>query len=226
MATPLATINDNLTDFRSTQSTTGIHSTAPLLTSDLSQRGSVTNPNKTQLIDPSLNRAAYDIRVNFDGKRPITIFRHLNSDGSEGDIFGRLEWHDVFPDQMSFMGAKTVRKTSFFSKAGAFGVVFRDDMKRKYTWKGLGSGLQLELHAEDNFNPETPIARFQKTRLDYSTEPATAFPASLYLAPRAMEIKELVIFTFFVLEKVRRTNENSSGNKLATENLTSRAPWQ
>ncbi|KAG9039452.1 hypothetical protein FRB95_010741 [Tulasnella sp. JGI-2019a] len=205
---------------------TELNSLTPLLLSDASQRGSITvytftndNPNKTQLVDDSLKRVVYDVRVDFEGKRPITFMRHLNADGSQGEIFGQLEWHDFFPDQMTFKGSKKVKKTSFFSKAGMFGVSFKDDQGRKYTWKGLGAGLQLQLHADDNFNPNMPIAQFQRTRRDYSTQPATVFPAMLFMTPRGVEIKELVIFTFLVLEKVRRTDENSTTNKLEAENL-------
>lgn len=58
-----------------------------------------------------------------------------------------------------------------------------------------------------------PIAQFQKSRYDHSVDPPAPYPAILFLTPRAMEVKELVIFTFLVLEKARRTKEASEGNR-------------
>jgi hypothetical protein len=71
----------------------------------------------------------------------------------------------------------------------------------------------LQLHAADSPNPKLPIAQFQKTRWDVSTEPPTRYPAQLFLTARAKEIEELVIFTFLVLEKKRRSKETSEGSR-------------
>ncbi|KAG9011054.1 hypothetical protein FRB94_008964 [Tulasnella sp. JGI-2019a] len=232
MATPSASITDTFANITSRLSSqpTDLESLATLLPSHPTQRSTVTvytlsndNPSKTQLYDDSTRRATYDVHVDFNRKRPMTCMRHLNADGSDGETFGCIEWHDFWPDQISFKGAKMIRKSSFFTSAGpmSYAVRFKDDQGRKYTWKGLGAGLQLELRAEDNFNPKVPIAQFQRTRYDRSTEPATPFPAMLFLTSRAMEIKELVIFTFFVLEKARRTNENSELNRADGEKTQS-----
>ncbi|KAG8906399.1 hypothetical protein FRB99_006994 [Tulasnella sp. 403] len=197
---------------------------ATLLPSHPSQRSNVTvwtfsndNPNNTRILD-SNNEAIYEIKPDFEGKRTMTNMRRLKEDGSAGAVFGYIEWHDYTPDKICFNGGEKIRKGSFFSSAGpmSYAVTFKDTQGRRYTWKGLGAALQLALHANDSVNPKLPIAMFQKSRYDRSVEPPEPHPAQLFLTDRAMEVKELVLFTFLVLEKGRRTKEASEDNRMSS----------
>jgi hypothetical protein len=55
------------------------------------------------------------------------------------------------------------------------------------------------------------IAGFKRSRLDHAT--GVVSPAVLTLSPRAVEIIDLVVVTFLVLEKQRRIDDTSSNNK-------------
>ncbi|KAG8969232.1 hypothetical protein FRC03_003757 [Tulasnella sp. 419] len=224
MAAPSETLNDGLVSTAETVTNgeqTAMDAAETLVDGDPSQRSTVTvltftndNPNNTRILNAD-RQVIYEVKPDFTGKRTMTNFRRFNPPGSgEGEVFGVLEWHDTFSDKISFNGGEMVKKSNFFKKSGLISFVlrFKDDQGRKYTWKGLGSGLQLALHAEDSPN-KLPIAQFQKTRYDHSTDPPTHFPAQLFLTPRAVEIQDLVVFGFCVLEKDRRINETSSQNR-------------
>ncbi|KAG8740727.1 hypothetical protein FRC10_003932 [Ceratobasidium sp. 414] len=55
------------------------------------------------------------------------------------------------------------------------------------------------------------IAGFKKSRLDHAS--GVVSPAVLTLSPRAVEIADLVVVSFLVLEKQRRMDDASSNNK-------------
>jgi hypothetical protein len=112
-------------DLTTLDTVTNADTTATLLPSHPSQRSSVTiwtlsndNPSNTRIMDVS-GKVLYDIRPDFDSKRTYTNMRRVNADGTEGEIFGFIEWHDYLPDKISFQGGPKVRKSSFFSSGGA-----------------------------------------------------------------------------------------------------------
>ncbi|KAG8954432.1 hypothetical protein FRC04_011759 [Tulasnella sp. 424] len=233
MATPSQTINDGqvetLIDGQATL--TEEEQIATLVPSHPSQRSSVTvwvlsndNPSNTKILDTTdHNKAIYLVKPDFNGKYTITNMYRMQDGGTEGEIFGYIEWHDILPDQISFKGAKKVRKGSYFSNGGSFAHNFKDEQGRKYTWKGIGSGLSPSLHCDDNFNRKVPIAQFTRSRLDHSVDPPAVVPAQIYLTPRALEIKDLLLFTFLVLEKGRRSKETSEGNRMSAWRAESQA---
>ncbi|KAG8931071.1 hypothetical protein FRC01_001888 [Tulasnella sp. 417] len=226
MATPSQTTNDGqaetLIDGQATL--TEEEQISTLVPSHPSQRSSVTtwtlsndNPHNTKILDTSdHNKAIYLVKPDFNGKYTMTNMYRLKEDGTEGDNFGFIEWHEILPDQISFNGAKKVRKGSYFTNGGSFAHSFKDEQGRKYTWKGIGAGLTPSLHCDDNFNRKVPIAQFTRSRLDHSVEPAAVIPAHIFVTPRAMEIKDLLLFTFLVLEKGRRSKETSEGNRMSS----------
>ncbi|KAG8984177.1 hypothetical protein FRB90_005488 [Tulasnella sp. 427] len=193
---------------------------ATLVPSHPSQRNSVTiwtlsndNPHNTKILDTTdHNKIVYNIKPDFEGKHTMT---NMYKGEGEGTPLGYIEWHEFFSDQISFKGAKKVKKGSYFSNGGSFAHTFKDEQGRMYKWKGIGPGLVPSLHCDDNFNPKVPIAQFTRSRMDRSVNPPAVVPAQIFLTPRAMEVKDLVLFTFMVLEKGRRSKETSEGNRMS-----------
>lgn len=106
-------------------------------------------------------------------------------------------------------------------------MTFKDDAGRQFKWKGNAPGLALEvcsrlppsqrprpnncylqLFSEDDKFAQ-PIARFHRSRKDNRTDPPGQIPATLVLAPRAVEIQDLVVSSFLFLDRARRISETS-----------------
>ncbi|QRV75065.1 hypothetical protein RhiJN_03080 [Ceratobasidium sp. AG-Ba] len=147
-----------------------------------------------------------------DGKDMITTYRKSENgpavDWESAPIIGSLEWREVFSDKLSLAGkapmsSGNILKKTIFSTT----VKFSDDQGRKYEWRGYGAGLQM-LFEKDG---KEGIAGFKKSRLNHAT--GAVEPAVLTLSPRAMEIADLVVVSFLVLEKQRRIDDTSSNNK-------------
>jgi len=82
-------------------------------------------------------------------------------------------------------------------------VAFKDDSGRRYRWKGTALGQSLQLFTEDD-NFRQPIARFYKSTMSSKTDPPSMTPATLVLASRAEEIRDMVVASFIFVERERR----------------------
>jgi len=141
MATPSATLNDGpITTDHALRTTDGTDTLSPLLQSTRDTPGSqITtftltndNPNKTKFNNDS-GVTLYDISPDFTGKRTMTYMKHV-VDGTVGDVFGYIEWHDAFPDKISFAGSSPVWIHSFFDGGGPLKLYvapIKIDRKRK-----------------------------------------------------------------------------------------------
>lgn len=113
-----------MNDEKTITDTLDVDDLTTLVPSHPSQRSNITvwtlsndNPSKTQILDSSM-RPIYDVKVDFGSKQTTTNMRKVNLDGTLGEVFGFLEWHDFLPDKLSFNGGPKVRKSSYFSSAG------------------------------------------------------------------------------------------------------------
>ena len=103
--------------------------------------------------------------------------------------------------------------------------------KKKFSWKEANDGLKMEvsftpLHVEpmtepskhqlyqDGAKDKGPVATFTKRRrvTDTSTTCPTSVisPAKLVLDDRGVEMRDLVVITFCLVEKARRKKEDST----------------
>ncbi|KAF8518113.1 hypothetical protein BU17DRAFT_48928 [Hysterangium stoloniferum] len=118
---------------------------------------------------------------------------------SSGETIATLTWREMLPDKITFKGSAAMSidnwmKPEFLHSHHA---AFSDDQKRKYHWKNIAAGLEMELHAEDT--PDTPIASFTKNLNVHQ----------LNLTKRATEIYELCVVSFIFLEKKLSLQEAS-----------------
>ncbi|KAI5116332.1 hypothetical protein M0805_002577 [Coniferiporia weirii] len=123
----------------------------------------------------------------------------------EGETLAALAWHDVRSDRVVFgidveLAADGGIGIGAERSAGLRTVTFEDEKKRGYKWKGCGSGVSLELYADDA--PSSPIAQFKKSHVR-TQKPASC---SSHHAHRSSSILSF-------LEKNRRARDNSTQNK-------------
>jgi len=168
------------------------------------------NPSSTSLLDiftPSENdKPAYKAFTEFTGSKTVTKVTN-----AEGDIIASLEWREMLPDKVAIRNKPSVNLSSWM-KSGLLPlspVTFQDDEGRKYQWKNVAAGLNLELYANDT--PGGPIAAFCKSRVNRTANTST--PAMLIMTARAQEIAETCVVSFLFLEKKRRMREHSSQNR-------------
>ncbi|KAG8693119.1 hypothetical protein FRC12_013036 [Ceratobasidium sp. 428] len=187
--------------------------TAEVTTPNLELVFNKDNPSNCILTPSNGSGPCYSAVAKLRGEDMITTYRKSQS-GSTDDwestpIIGSLEWREVFSDKLALAGKPLVSSGKILKKKMfSTTVSFSDDQGRKYEWRGYGAGLQMVLFEKDG---KDGIAGFKKSRLNHASGVVT--PAVLTLSPRAVEIIDLVIVTFLVLEKQRRIDDNSSNNK-------------
>ncbi|KAK0223186.1 hypothetical protein IW262DRAFT_1295025 [Armillaria fumosa] len=129
-----------------------------------------------------------------------------------GNIIASWEWREIRSDIITLFGGSPTPVSSWLKKNIVplkDTVTLEDHAGRKYKWRGNGSGLSFELYREDD--KIQPIARFQKSR---RTAVSTYTRAQLIFDERGEEIRDLIVISFLVLEKSRRTTENSTMNRV------------
>ncbi|KAG8869563.1 hypothetical protein FRC20_001244 [Serendipita sp. 405] len=129
---------------------------------------------------------------------------------ADGHVVARLFWMEFGYDKVSIGEEKAVRlgkvlhSGAFFSDTASL----KDDIGRKYEWKGNRPGLTLRLYALDS--PIKPVAFFTRSRPELVA--GGPQPASLTVFPRGHGILDLIVWSFCFLEKGRRIDENKYGN--------------
>ncbi|KAF8518109.1 hypothetical protein BU17DRAFT_91194 [Hysterangium stoloniferum] len=113
---------------------------------------------------------------------------------SSGETIATLTWREMLPDKVTFKGSAAMSINTWMKPELLHS---HDDQKRKYHWKNIAAGLEMELHAEDT--PDIPIA-------SYTKDPNVH---QLSLTKRATEIYELCVVSFIFLEKKRSLQEVS-----------------
>ncbi|KIM77448.1 hypothetical protein PILCRDRAFT_825413 [Piloderma croceum F 1598] len=90
---------------------------------------------------------------------------------------------------------------------------FAGPNKKRFSWKKVNDGLNIELY-QDGAKNKAPIAKFTKRRrvTHRDTIPPTSeiMPAKLVLDGRGLGMRDLVVITFCLSEKARRSKEDST----------------
>ncbi|KAF8517640.1 hypothetical protein JB92DRAFT_2809784 [Gautieria morchelliformis] len=171
------------------------------------------NPLNTSLVDLSseYSRPAYKVETHVSSSKTITIVRN-----SEEDVIASLEWRETLPDKVT-IGDKPSVSLNSWMKPGLLPlspVSFHDDQGRKYQWRNVAAGLDMELYAVDTAGG--PIAAFCKAHVDRTNDTST--PATFRLTARAREIADTCVVSFLFLEKKRRMRENSARVRTDSKN--------
>ncbi|KAH9831664.1 uncharacterized protein C8Q71DRAFT_861669 [Rhodofomes roseus] len=136
-------------------------------------------------------------------------------EGKSDTVVAALLWSDtgLVLGKVTLRGEKEVPMREWMSKSMMpfNDAAFKDKSGRRYKWKGLSAGRALELYAEDD-GYKQPVAGFHKSIVDRRVSPPGVIPATLRLAPRADEIRELLVCSFLFLENDRRAKEKSFGD--------------
>jgi Family of unknown function (DUF6593) len=124
------------------------------------------NPLNTSLVDFSSEypRPAYKVETHVSSSKTITTVRN-----SEEDVIASLEWRESFPDKVTIGDKPSVSLNSWmkpgllplryvhsnalersnYSQCFISPVSFRDDQGRKYQWKNVAAGLDMEVSGRD-----------------------------------------------------------------------------
>ncbi|KAK0485180.1 hypothetical protein IW261DRAFT_1461115 [Armillaria novae-zelandiae] len=176
------------------------------------------NPCNTTITDHDDGKTLYQVCTEYEPS--VTTFVKNGA----GDIIASWEWREIRSDIISLFGASPTPVSSWLKKSIVpfkDTVTLEDHAGRKYKWKGNGPGLSFELYRGDD--KIQPIARFLKSR---RTADLTYTLAQLIFDERGEEIRDLIVISFLVLEKSRRTAENSTMNMADAQALPSFGPFQ
>ncbi|KAK7045533.1 hypothetical protein VNI00_007365 [Paramarasmius palmivorus] len=170
------------------------------------------NPCNTQISDSTGGKIIYEV-VTEHGKDTVTKVKRA----SDGQTVASWVWRDIRSDVVTFGNGQSISSSAWLKKSMVpfkDTVTFEDASQRTFKWKGNGPGLGLELYCESD--KKQPIAKFLKPLPVLNEEGKITeewTPARLVLDERAEEIQDLVVVSFLMLEKGRRANENSTGNR-------------
>ncbi|RDB16655.1 hypothetical protein Hypma_002348 [Hypsizygus marmoreus] len=119
------------------------------------------------------------------------------------------EQRGILPDKITFRGQDRQKLKSWlkFSSVSLFPVTF-EAFGRFYTWRFSARG-ELSMHSQEH--PEEAIAWFTPSRRSDTTGSPTMLAASLTLKPDALEIQDLTVVSFLLLEQKSRTMSRPTG---------------
>ncbi|KAG5733423.1 hypothetical protein E4T56_gene11756 [Termitomyces sp. T112] len=170
------------------------------------------NPCNTTIFDGETGKILYQV-VTEHGKNTVT-----RVDKADGETIASWVWRDILPDIITIGNGKPLSVGSWLKKSLVplkNTVALKDHRGRSLTWKGNGPGLSLELFLDEDST--RPVARFCKSRPVWNgnqyTTPTTTEPARLLMDNRGLEIQEIAVVSFLVLEKSRRAGEKSTLNR-------------
>ncbi|KAF8060713.1 hypothetical protein FPV67DRAFT_1655373 [Lyophyllum atratum] len=181
------------------------------------------NPCNTVILDSDTGKVFYQVATEH-GKDTVTRVKN-----GAGETIASWVWKDVRSDVITLGNGTPVSVSAWLRKSlvpfkdqlPKSTVMLEDNAGRKLKWKGNGPGLSFEaraassqLFAEDD-NKE-PLVRFHKSR----TVQNGRQPARLVMDSRGVEIQDIAVVSFLVLEKSRRSRENSTLNRAAGNGLT------
>ncbi|KZT67399.1 hypothetical protein DAEQUDRAFT_767139 [Daedalea quercina L-15889] len=169
------------------------------------------NPYNTTITDAS-GQVLYVVHTQ-SGKNASTtrVF-----EGTSDTVAAQLTWSDtgLTLAKVTVRGGREVLMSAWMSKSRIpfnDSAAFKDENGRQYKWKGLAAGRALELYTKDD-GYKQPIAGFHKSVTDRRQSPPTVTPATLRLAPRADEIRELMVCSFLFLAIEKLSKEKGFGN--------------
>ncbi|KAF8577928.1 hypothetical protein K439DRAFT_1639308 [Ramaria rubella] len=167
------------------------------------------NPTNTTLVDLSSSdrKVDYTVSTEFSGSKTQTRVKNV-----WGEAIAILEWRETLSDKLT-IGNNPPKALNKWLKSGMLPlspVSFQDHQRRKYQWKNVAAGLDMQLYAADT--PGGPIAAFCKSRIDPVKK--VPIPATFTMNARAREIADMCVMSFLFLEKKRRMRENVSLNRV------------
>ncbi|EAU81439.1 hypothetical protein CC1G_05269 [Coprinopsis cinerea okayama7 len=155
--------------------------------------------NNTNIVDAKDGQLVYSIRTKRERPQDEPFTRYIDASGR---VVGTCQWELVKSDKITIGDSGPMSYNSFMHR-GLIPFVdrayFKDKLKRKYKWAGHGAGLEFHLYREDD--KVNPVALWKKIARD--SEDGTP-RASLTLDNRGMEIQDLVLISFCLMEKERR----------------------
>ncbi|GLB40463.1 hypothetical protein LshimejAT787_0803340 [Lyophyllum shimeji] len=170
------------------------------------------NPCNTTIVDSDTGKVVYQVATEH-GKETVTRVKN-----AAGETIASWVWKDVRSDIITLGNLKPVPVSAWLKKSLVpfkDTVTLQDGAGRNFKWKGNAPGLSFELYAEDD--KEEPVVRFHKSRTvwDRAVRPPTSTvqPARLVVNSRWVEIQDIAVVSFLVLEKSRRARENSTLNR-------------
>ncbi|KIK62440.1 hypothetical protein GYMLUDRAFT_499412 [Collybiopsis luxurians FD-317 M1] len=183
------------------------------------------NPYNTNMYDEQDGRILYQVMTE---STPDAVTQVRNIDG---ETIASWQWRE--PRAITFASGYPVPLGSWLKKSimpFKDSVTFQDQVGRHFKWKGLGTGLPLELFSEDD--KKNPVACFVRSHVLPSmpsgtwTSPSGPYrvKARLSVDQRGREILDLIVISFLLLDKHRRTTESPTaiGSTNHSPNLRSR----
>ncbi|KAF7976099.1 hypothetical protein HWV62_7519 [Athelia sp. TMB] len=179
-------------------------------------------PWSTNFLDPE-GDVLYETRTYFQGDTNYTAIRN-----DKEEIIGTLRWKETLPDEIMLKGLKFKSIAGWLKKSWIpmnYTVALKDDTGRGYVWTGNAPGLKLQLYTAEDKKKTAPIATYNNSYLISNTNssghpgspqsPPTRGLATLELTERAQEIRDLVVTSFVVLEKGKKTEHGNMSARMA-----------
>ncbi|KAF5334443.1 hypothetical protein D9611_014476 [Ephemerocybe angulata] len=166
------------------------------------------NPCNSFISDDSTGEHLYTV-VTQHGDETITKLTNAES----GEQLAQWLWKDVRSDVFTLGNTKPQPSSAWLIKSMVpfkDTVHFKDLNGRNFKWKNCAPGLSLELYSDTD--KKHPIAVWKKSYRykDIKSSEQVYDPATLTVTGLGLEILDLVVISFCMLEKNRRINENGT----------------
>ncbi|KAH9481507.1 hypothetical protein JR316_0006034 [Psilocybe cubensis] len=168
------------------------------------------NPCNTTIVNNETGELMYTVTTVHE-KDSFTYLKD-----AKGGHIAHWKWRDIRSDVLTMGDAKPIPAGDWLQKSMvpfSSTVSFKDNKKRTFKWKNVEGGGQMELYSSED--KKNPVAAFLKS-LDYkdrTVDPPVPVhrDATLTLVGQAQEIINLVVISFLILEKKRRSKEAGEG---------------
>ncbi|KAH9483432.1 hypothetical protein JR316_0002900 [Psilocybe cubensis] len=126
-----------------------------------------------------------------------------------GVPLAKIERREIVSDKITIRGRETMKTKSWLKYGGIFTIKFPatfEENGRKYMWKSsIVNQISLYLASD----PDRPIAWFEKSRKRVVDGEVVLHKAFLALQPEAMEIRDIVVLSFLILELKNRMGQKA-----------------
>ncbi|KDR82277.1 hypothetical protein GALMADRAFT_207546 [Galerina marginata CBS 339.88] len=202
----------------------------------------LTDPMQSEvtLVDPTFVDEPADVFVmQPDNTNATTLYRRGNSDilyNVKTDISGTkttfstphdnnaplalLQRREIVSDKITFKGVETKKVKSWLKYGGVASIHFPatfEENGKGYIWKASIVG-QLSLYLASD--PDTPIAWFERSKKRVVDGQVVVHKAFLALQPEALEIQDVTVLSFLILEQKNRMAQKamdlSAGRAIAS----------
>jgi len=178
------------------------------------------NTNNTILYRRGTSEILYTVKTDISATR--TTFSTPNDNGVPLALLQRRE---ILSDNITFKGVETKKVKSWLKYGGIASIHFPatfEENGKAYIWKASIVG-QLSLYLASD--PNTPIAWFEKSKKRVVDGRVVVHKAFLALQPEAVEIQDVAVLSFLVLEQKNRMAQKaldlSAGRAISSGSGTS-----